>query len=661
MYTLSGFLSFFPTGACFLIPIFQTPESNESFAQEIDREGKIAGFRAIAPTQYFQDPTSLSRLARTLGNNGVFAARLSDGEIVCGSYQEFEAKLRKLNLKERGSAFFNVDALSLLGNSAARDAAIDSAVALFSDEEVGKRWAAREKLNQFPGLSYPSHETRNIELLNEGVLGYPLQDASWLIMTFGRRSRQVIGGLLRHAKSYHIANEQDFQAAIQLVSSVKTSEESSPRKRERRFLLIFDANQVDLQALSNRIARKPKSSTTYCVAIFQPNLGVPTVDLAELQARITSRLFVLTDSRIPNSDSGRTTRLGETALSLLRTFEVLEEKDVSLPHGVSLFCTGVSREGADGILAALKLAISCGANPWVMPTVRSEAFVVGQSVGRPKMDNRIVGTVISELFGFGFVGQALWLYQPRQFLVGAHIAAKVSLLLANVEQPKNPQQAFSNAAKTVLRTKGFEIRDREGDIDASQGSFYAQPPPTPGDLNAGRPLLVRLRHEPTTGIYVCSDRKEQLSLLHQDEPREEIGNWQGQNPSEAWPLLYPELFYFESENFEWTGDLLAAFSHTRADWNRALAKILGPRLRPKLTRSPRLELFGRNVADVRITSFKTAVTHIKRRQALQVEAFGIVSVHAEVFTRNRMRKEDTFHLAFTAEISPSGVSFPRIG
>ena len=155
MYRLSGFLSYRPVGASFLIPTFSSEHSNQTFVHDLNERGKVETFSAIEPANYFPVENKCAIEDCEIGSDGVFAARLKNNGIICGHFDAFAEALSKLNLEEVGSPFFNVDAYLLLNNFRARMEAIAKASKLFRNSEAGRIWAECEKSIKVGGLLPP--------------------------------------------------------------------------------------------------------------------------------------------------------------------------------------------------------------------------------------------------------------------------------------------------------------------------------------------------------------------------------------------------------------------------------------------------------------------------------------------------------------------------
>jgi hypothetical protein len=151
-YRLNGLLSFRKGGAAFLIPCFTAGNSNATFTQEIDGQGKITRFLPIGADHYYCDRYAPSGIARQIGEEGVFAARLNDGAIHVGSFDALRRDLATVDLEQLGSSFFNVDALAFVGDLTGRDRAVYTASMLFRDHEIGKEWRRLETCGRVAGL-----------------------------------------------------------------------------------------------------------------------------------------------------------------------------------------------------------------------------------------------------------------------------------------------------------------------------------------------------------------------------------------------------------------------------------------------------------------------------------------------------------------------------
>ena len=152
-YRLSGLLSFRRTGAAFLIPCFAPDQSNEAFAQEVDEQGRIGRFLPIDVDRYASDPTVLPPLHREPGDDGVFAVRLSDGQVLIGGFDEVRRRLSGVDLEQMGSPFFNVDALAFIGDLPARDAAVEKASHQFRSARIAREWRRLESRGRIAGLA----------------------------------------------------------------------------------------------------------------------------------------------------------------------------------------------------------------------------------------------------------------------------------------------------------------------------------------------------------------------------------------------------------------------------------------------------------------------------------------------------------------------------
>jgi hypothetical protein len=144
-YELTGFLSFRPSGACFMIPIFSISSSNNAYAQDVDDGGNIRNFHAIEHSHYFFEAQTSAGLARKERQEGIFAVRLAGGRLLWGARQNFLKKLQSVDFATEGSPFFNIDAMGLLSEVDKRREAINVARSLFPLGSVWDSWADREK------------------------------------------------------------------------------------------------------------------------------------------------------------------------------------------------------------------------------------------------------------------------------------------------------------------------------------------------------------------------------------------------------------------------------------------------------------------------------------------------------------------------------------
>jgi hypothetical protein len=152
-YRLNGLLSFRETGAAFLLPFFTTGGSNKVFVQEVDNRGCITRFHQVDADNYYSTLHVTPDIIRRAGEEGVFAARLRNGSIHLGNFQELRGKLAAIDLEQLGSPFFNVDALAFIGDLSARDRAVVAASKLFRNANVRHEWRRLEVHGRVAGLN----------------------------------------------------------------------------------------------------------------------------------------------------------------------------------------------------------------------------------------------------------------------------------------------------------------------------------------------------------------------------------------------------------------------------------------------------------------------------------------------------------------------------
>lgn len=633
IFVLSGFASFRPTGASFLIPIFFSTNSNDTFTHDLSDAGAIEQFRRIDVSNYHIDWRA-SETMREVGGPGIFAVRFKDGRLLAGSFEELSDAVRTVDLRVHGSPFFNVDAYAFLGDLSARSEAIEAAAQLFGDNDMARAWANREKLvrstrldRNFSFAAEGSGISTEIEDVTEGLLHQVVEGAAvdsassrYAFLAIGKRSKQVAMGLNRRA--------------------------GSDPGLETDLIMLCDANGDDIGRCRNILASPPPSHRIRIVVVYRTEMGIPDIGIGALLLPGVASVTIIADNSIPTGDTDRRPRLGEIVLELLNFFETVPQREMSTHSEITLFSTATARGGAKDLPLAFRRALVASANPWIALERAGRVAVLGSSVGSPEaLDTQLIERRLAEFFGSDETDtrNVSWQWKKKNFLVGASIPARVSLLISEFNHVfSHLRTGDLEAAMLICRASGYVVETEQKWRKVE--SFVAR--------RGGRYAQMRIRNSRGLGpdFYLVETRANQRELLRTPG-------------ADKWPLLYSDLVHLVRYNNATAADLVCAFALEQRHWKAAFGRLLSDLLLGQLQHTSYVRLFDARAHSSRVSAVQATVSSFRRAGTVSAYFSGRLDVTARMYDesgRELFSPDETFVLDFEIALDVRGVVKTRL-
>ena len=176
VYVLSGYVSPSPEAPAFIIPTFTCRDSNQIFAQNLDRSGSIISFLPIDAKLFYNVPELPMSTTRSVGQKGVLAFWREEGGVLAGEAPELRDLLSN-HLTD--DPFAELEIGSFLKNSDRQLSAIDAVADILGDRSLSQRWRGQEIAALAIPIVKHSHGNKNAEELSfESEFEYLLSDSA---------------------------------------------------------------------------------------------------------------------------------------------------------------------------------------------------------------------------------------------------------------------------------------------------------------------------------------------------------------------------------------------------------------------------------------------------------------------------------------------------
>lgn len=142
VYQLTLFVSLNPHPPCFVIPVFNTPSSNQSFAQDLLPSGRIDRFMYFDPGNFTIVPAIAPILDRRIGETGVMAFWLEDDVVLCGPSDHLKSLLSDTGIVAH-SPFVEVERATFLEDDILIEEAVEVAGKLLANSTARSTYLQR--------------------------------------------------------------------------------------------------------------------------------------------------------------------------------------------------------------------------------------------------------------------------------------------------------------------------------------------------------------------------------------------------------------------------------------------------------------------------------------------------------------------------------------
>lgn len=145
IYKLALFASLNPAPPCFVIPVFTTSTSNETFAQDLRVNGRIGTFMLFDPHDFLVVPSMAPAIERRPGESGLLGYWAEEGVVLCGTSSQLKSVLAEIKDMDGESPFVDVERATFLEDDQKLREATAAAAALFANESAQSSYYARVK------------------------------------------------------------------------------------------------------------------------------------------------------------------------------------------------------------------------------------------------------------------------------------------------------------------------------------------------------------------------------------------------------------------------------------------------------------------------------------------------------------------------------------
>jgi len=141
-YQLVLYASLNPSPPCFVIPIFTTSSSNDTFAQDLLPSSRIRQFMPFLLDEFTVVKATAPALDRRCGENGILAFWSEEDEVICGTASQLKDSLRNYEYISE-SPFVEVELATFLEDDDYLREAANKATQLLSDPSAKNSYYSR--------------------------------------------------------------------------------------------------------------------------------------------------------------------------------------------------------------------------------------------------------------------------------------------------------------------------------------------------------------------------------------------------------------------------------------------------------------------------------------------------------------------------------------
>ena len=485
-----------------------------------------------------------------------------------------------------------------------------------------------------------------------------IQDKRWIVAGFGKRSVSAAKSLERmvdYAGMIPTDTKANGAETRRLLEELEANDfhDVTGKKLARTVVVLFDPTREHL-ASAERFAglvRAVNLGDTPLLGVmpYPLSIGQPEIGLRDnlLEKTMFGRLLIIPQNDVPTTDSRRPAPIARTIRTLIEASDNGHLPVSDPPEKFSLFAAAHSQHGIRDIHRVIRLAIAASTNPWIPPFSFDFARVIISSVGRPPPEFEIQDDV--NKCSPAEASKSLSIktdWVQRRFLMGGSVPTTAAILFEGPETRRPEHTALFEAAQTILRCAGIEIRDSETQDDFSFRIV----------ANGGEMIEVIVFDEYLPDMQV--PRSPYVRLVSTSKIRAEILR----NPvtREEFPLLLDDLYFLgEANSLAWAAEFLAQISVEKQFWSTRLQPLVTGAVESELQQRRSgfklLRQIEEKAVKPSISIADVAIDKADRLPARKIKIFGRMNIavrsdvdgDSEVF-------EDTLRASFVAQIGTDG-------